>query len=202
MDIDFIVLCLFTRLSVKLSAVMENISPSLYSTTPRLDLRRLAASSHDDAARMLISPPPEEELRMSRVRAPRCRLLSVLLNFLFRIRQGRTRRQRERGRRSSRNSRHQILNHGNNYEVAHLVHHIFVHHTRQFCYSHHTQTTLMPTTLFPQLTLADEAPLPSSFPTSHPPTFSPHRERSSCRPSSVHPSDARSSPSPSRKNPQ
>ncbi|PBK97890.1 hypothetical protein ARMGADRAFT_1009821 [Armillaria gallica] len=45
---------------------MENISPSLYSTTPRLDLRRLAASSHDDAARMLISPPPEEELRMSR----------------------------------------------------------------------------------------------------------------------------------------
>ncbi|KAK0188223.1 hypothetical protein F5146DRAFT_747531 [Armillaria mellea] len=45
---------------------MENISPSLYSTTPRLDLRRLAASAHHDAARMLISPPPEEELRISR----------------------------------------------------------------------------------------------------------------------------------------
>ncbi|KAK0487265.1 hypothetical protein IW261DRAFT_1446820 [Armillaria novae-zelandiae] len=57
---------------------MENISPSLYSTTPRLDLRRLAASSHDDAARMLISPPPEEELRVNRVCAP---ALSAIVGF-------------------------------------------------------------------------------------------------------------------------
>ncbi|KAK0201633.1 hypothetical protein DFS33DRAFT_1348892 [Desarmillaria ectypa] len=45
---------------------MENLNPSLYSTTPRLDLRQLVVSSRNDAARMLISPPPEEELRMSR----------------------------------------------------------------------------------------------------------------------------------------